>query len=141
MVRNCKKNKTQNSKTSLQKSKNLSWEPAREARRRPRCCFELRRAKRAGARPRPNKKVLAPESGPQIFNKIHLAPGSLGEIFLLEARGVLTMTVRFYRQDALTAPNLAQRGPNLAQYCMKLHSRLDPNVASTVGSRRRSKGF
>ena len=27
----------------------------------------------------------------------------------------LTLTAQFYRQDALTGPNLTQRGPNLAQ--------------------------
>ena len=32
----------------------------------------------------------------------------------------LTMTAQFYRQDALTRPNLTQRGPNLAQICVIL---------------------
>ena len=62
---------------------NLSSEPAREARRRPGCCFELRRAKRAGAqtgiRVLGNKKALAPESGARGFKKVHLALGSLGK--------------------------------------------------------------
>ena len=75
--------------------KKLSSEPAREARRRPGCSFELRRAKRAGAqtgirlpgaqfRPPPNKKMLAPESGPGIFKKMSLAPGWLGKFSYLK---------------------------------------------------------
>ena len=73
-------------------TKKESSEPAREARQRPGCCFELRRAKRAGAqtgiRVLGNKKVLDPECGARRFKKMPLAPGSLGKIFLLEAGGV-----------------------------------------------------
>ena len=32
----------------------------------------------------------------------------------------LTMTAQFFWQDALTAPNLTQRGANLAQICVTL---------------------
>ena len=32
----------------------------------------------------------------------------------------LTMTAKFYAQDALTRSNLTQRGPNLAQVCATL---------------------
>ena len=87
--------------------KHISWEPAREARRRPGCRFELRRAKRAGAetgiwipearfRPRPNKKIPAPESGPGMFKKM----------FLLSPppnHAPLTLTVPIQLVTALTA--------------------------------------
>ena len=81
------KNATQNTKKSLQKYKNLPSEPAREAQRHPGCCFELRRAKRAGAqtrlrppgaciRPPGNKKMPAPEHGAWKFKKMPVAPNS-----------------------------------------------------------------
>ena len=39
-----------------------------------------------------NKKVLAPESGPGIFKKMHLAPGSLGQISYYKSRAYALVT-------------------------------------------------
>ena len=88
--RNSKKmTKSRAQKNRYKNQKKLSSEPAREARRRPGCCFELRRAKRAGARtgirlpgtrirPPGNKKMLAPENGARKFKKMPLAPSRIG---------------------------------------------------------------
>ena len=77
--------------------KHLSSEPAREARRHPGCCFELRRAKRAGAqtrirlpgaciRPPGNKKMPAPENGACKNKRMPLAPNKLGKCSCLKSR-------------------------------------------------------
>ena len=74
MVRNDQNLGPKTQKNLYKTRKNLSSEPARGARRRPGCRFELRRAKRAGAQTGiqvlGNEKVLAPESELRRFKNI-----------------------------------------------------------------------
>ena len=100
--RHCKKmSANRDPKLKINRYKNqkkLSSEPAREARQHPGCCFELRRAKRAGAQtgirlpgaciqPPGNKKMPAPETGARKLKKMSPAPDQM-EQFSYSAPGV-----------------------------------------------------